>query len=150
MILWYDIDIDKMFKLTLGQGKKKKCQVQTYNYEKMFFFEENPLITNSDKWVSYNGVFKKCICINYIIIGYDQIRFLHSVIWLKLLGSFGSENTGLSVCLCVCLCVCVCVSVCLCVCVSALEWQNYGADFDETFQKWFSICLVVRVCDSAH
>ena len=47
-------------------------------------------------------------------------------------------------------CLSVCVSVCLCVCVSALVWRNYRNDFDETFQKWFSICLVVRVCVSAH
>ena len=49
-------------------------------------------------------------------------------------------------CLCVCLCVCVSVCVCLCRAVS----RNYWADFNETFQKWSPIGLVVRVCVSAH
>ena len=42
----------------------------------------------------------------------------------------------------VCLSVCVCVSVCL----SAPVWQNYWADFNETFQKWSLAGLCVRVC----
>ena len=66
--------------------------------------------------------------------------------WLNVLGSFGSENTGLSLCLCVCLSVCLC----MCVCVSALVWRNHWADFNETIRKKFSICLVVCVCVSAY
>ena len=33
----------------------------------------------------------------------------------------------------------VCASVRLCVCLFALQRQNYLADFNETFYKWFPI-----------
>ena len=66
------------------------------------------------------------------------------IIGLNVLGSSGSENTWVVCPLCVC--VCVRVSVCL----FALERRNYRADFNETFQKWSPICLVVCVWVLAH
>ena len=45
-------------------------------------------------------------------------------LWLNILGSLGSENTG-GVCLCVCMCVneCVYISLCVCVCDFLKIWN---------------------------
>ena len=59
--------------------------------------------------------------------------------WLNVLWSWGSENTGVSVCLSVRLCVCVCV------CLFAPVRRNYRADFNETFQNWSLVGLYVCV-----
>ena len=83
---------------------------------------------DDDQW--FVTVFPKC---------FPVFTFSHYY-WLYALWSFGSKNNGLSVCLC----------VCLCVCLLALERQNYWVNFNETYHKRSSICLVVCVWVSAH
>ena len=82
---------------------------------------------------------------NYLRVSFTDNSFLHSVFhWLNVLGSFGSENTGLSLCLCVCLSVCMS----LCVCVRAGIAKPLGRFQWNLPKKVLYMSIGVRLCFS--
>ena len=83
-----------------------------------YFTKPKPLIVGETRryWDTF---FQGWICLFVINLSYffwclledylERSFYIQSFHWLNVLGSFGSENTGLSVCVSVCVCVCLCV-----------------------------------------